>query len=218
MACDFSISADTARFGQAGPKHGSAPDGGSTDFLDLFVGIERSMQSIARCDQWSAHKALRYGLLTSITPVLKNPEGEWIPNPFVRLEETDSFGNEIFGDYKTGEERKEAKETFSECETDFTKLDKEVNDTCYSLALTMPGCLTKSIQSVRKKKLEHWQKNSETNRSWLALNMMTEAKAGFRAFNEGSKGNREVDFLELRRRLAGGEPWTEELVEELIPE
>ncbi|MGD2135616.1 MAG: enoyl-CoA hydratase-related protein, partial [Gemmatimonadales bacterium] len=30
MACDFSIAADTARFGQAGPKHGSAPDGGST--------------------------------------------------------------------------------------------------------------------------------------------------------------------------------------------
>ncbi|MEE9311758.1 MAG: enoyl-CoA hydratase-related protein, partial [Planctomycetota bacterium] len=38
MACDFSIAVDTARFGQAGPKHGSAPDGGSTDFLPLMVG------------------------------------------------------------------------------------------------------------------------------------------------------------------------------------
>src|SRR5512140_2294160 len=39
MACDFSIAQDLALFGQAGPKHGSAPDGGSTDFLPLFVGI-----------------------------------------------------------------------------------------------------------------------------------------------------------------------------------
>ena len=37
MACDFSIAHDLARFGQAGPKHGSAPDGGSTDFLHLFL-------------------------------------------------------------------------------------------------------------------------------------------------------------------------------------
>ena len=41
MACDFSIAQDLARFGQAGPKHGSAPDGGATDFLPLFVGIEQ---------------------------------------------------------------------------------------------------------------------------------------------------------------------------------
>ena len=39
MACDYSIAQDLARFGQAGPKHGSAPDGGSTDFLPLFTGL-----------------------------------------------------------------------------------------------------------------------------------------------------------------------------------
>src|SRR5512144_2043418 len=33
MACDFSIASDMARFGQAGPKHGSAPVGRATDFL-----------------------------------------------------------------------------------------------------------------------------------------------------------------------------------------
>ena len=42
----------------------------------------------------------------------------------------------------------------------------------------------------------------ETNRAWLGLNMMTEAKAGFRAFNEGARGAREVDFVKLRRLLA----------------
>src|SRR3972149_5056233 len=41
MACAFTVSGDHARYGQAGPKHGSAPDGGSTDFLDLYVGVGR---------------------------------------------------------------------------------------------------------------------------------------------------------------------------------
>jgi len=81
----------------------------------------------------------------------------------------------------------------------------------------MPDCLTKTIESLRKKKLEHWLANCETNRSWLALNMMTEAKAGFRAFNEGPRHNREPDFIELRRALAEATPWSEELVERILP-
>jgi 6-oxo-cyclohex-1-ene-carbonyl-CoA hydrolase len=39
MACDFSIAQDLARFGQAGPKHGSAPIGGATDFLPHMIGL-----------------------------------------------------------------------------------------------------------------------------------------------------------------------------------
>src|SRR5678815_5272523 len=68
MACDFSVAQDLARFGQAGPRHGSAPDGGSTDFLALFVGIEAAMQSCTLCEPWSAHKAHRLGLLSRIVP------------------------------------------------------------------------------------------------------------------------------------------------------
>ena len=80
----------------------------------------------------------------------------------------------------------------------------------------MPGCLSKTLESVRKQKLEHWDRNRESNRAWLALNMMTEGRTGFRAFHEGGKERREVDFLELRRRLAAGEPWSEELTEAMI--
>jgi 6-oxo-cyclohex-1-ene-carbonyl-CoA hydrolase len=47
--------------------------------------------------------------------------------------------------------------------------------------------------------------------------MMTEAKLGFRAFNEGAKGNREVDFSELRRRLANGDTWTDSFIDEMMP-
>ena len=53
---------------------------------------------------------------------------------------------------------------------------------------------------MRKHKLEHWNANKENTRAWLGLNMMTEARAGFRAFNEGTKEDREVDFVALRRR------------------
>ena len=82
--------------------------------------------------------------------------------------------------------------------------------------MTMPGCLTKTIESLRKHKLEHWNANCETNRSWLGLNMMTEGRTGFRAFHEGSREGREADFLLLRRRLAEGRMWDEELIEEVL--
>jgi 6-oxo-cyclohex-1-ene-carbonyl-CoA hydrolase len=99
---------------------------------------------------------------------------------------------------------------------DLSGLDAAVDGLVFKLAHTMPGCLTKTIESVRKHKLNHWDRNRESNRAWLALNMMTEARAGFRAFNEGTKSCREADFLLLRRRLAEGAAWGDELTEEVI--
>ena len=91
-----------------------------------------------------------------------------------------------------------------------------VDDLVWKLANTMPGCLSKTVGSVRKHKLEHWDRNRESNREWLGLNMMTEARAGFRAFHEGGKECREADFLLLRRRMAEGASWGEPLTEEVI--
>ena len=85
------------------------------------------------------------------------------------------------------------------------------------LLYTMPDCLIKTTESIRKHKLEHWDQNKESNRAWLALNMMTEAKAGFRAFHYGTKQQREVDFVKLRQRLAEGASWGDELIEEIAP-
>jgi 6-oxo-cyclohex-1-ene-carbonyl-CoA hydrolase len=47
--------------------------------------------------------------------------------------------------------------------------------------------------------------------------MMTEGRAGFRAFNEGPKDDREVDFIALRQALARGEGWSDELTERIQP-
>ncbi len=219
MACDFTIAQDLARFGQAGPKHGSAPDGGSTDFLHLFVGVELAMFSCTVCDPWSAHEALRFGLLTEITPALK-VDGKFVPNPLVRTDKWvgKKTGEIIFGKMKRGDELAKAKELMKSGEVDLSLLDEAVDRMCTKLMMTFPNCLSKTINSIRKKKLEHWDQNKETNRDWLALNMMTEAKAGFRAFNDGPRGDREVDFIKLRQLLAEGKEWNEDVHEAISPQ
>ena len=216
MACDFSVAQDLALIGQAGPRHGSAPDGGSTDFLPLFVGVEAAMESCTLCEHWTAHKAFRLGLLAKIVPALK-VDGQFIPNPLAITDRwIDEEGRIVYGEFKRGPERAVGKELMARGEVDLSRLDREVESLVWSLAHTMPGCLTKTIESVRKHKLEHWDRNREGNRAWLALNMMTEARAGFRAFNEGTKACREVDFLLLRRLLAEGRVWDEKLTEEVL--
>jgi 6-oxo-cyclohex-1-ene-carbonyl-CoA hydrolase len=218
MACDLTIAVDTSRFGQAGPKHGSAPDGGSTDFLPLYVGISRAMESGVLCEMWSAHKAMFIGLINEIVPVLK-VDGEWIPNPMVVSDRfVDEFGNIVYGDFKIGAERDAAKGILGKAEVDLSKLDEAVENLCTKILLLMPDCVSKTINGLRKHKQWRWDNTNVTNREWLALNMMTEGKAGFRAFNEGPKGKREVDFIKLRQLLAEGHPWDDELLRAVSPQ
>ncbi len=217
MACDFSLASDLAVFSQAGPKHGSAPDGGSTDFLPLFVDIENAMFSGTLCEPWSAHRFYWLGGLTEIVPVLR-VDGRWVANPLVVTDRVlDEYGRVVFGQWKSGREKEEAKELLARGTVDLSLLDQAVDAMCTKLLYTMPDCLTKTIESLRKHKLEHWDRNKETNRAWLALNMMTEANAGFRAFHYGTKDRREVDFILLRRRLAEGARWSEDLIREIAP-
>ena len=217
MACDYSVASDLARFGQAGPKHGSAPDGGSTDFLHLFVGIAHAMESCTICEPWSAYKAQRLGLLNGVVPVLRD-NGHFMPNPAVVTDRwIDEHGAIVHGDLRRGDALVAAKARIAKGQIDLSPLDEAVNGLATKLLCTMPECLIKTIESLRKKKLEHWHRNAETNRAWLALNMMTEARAGFRAFNEGPPGRREVDFIELRRRLARGEAWDDEMFRAIHP-
>ena len=82
----------------------------------------------------------------------------------------------------------------------------------------MPDCTTKTVESMRKHKLEHWHQNRESNRAWLALNINTEAKAGFPAFHYGTRETgRQCDFLKLRRLLAEGREFNDDLIKEISP-
>lgn len=217
MACDFSIASDLAVFGQAGPKHGSAPDGGSTDFLHLYVGIERAMFSCTLCEMWTAYEAKTIGLITEVVPVLKI-DGKSVRNPQVVTDRwLDDSGEVVYGRRKSGADAAAAKELMAKGQIDLEPLDKAVNAMATKILYMMPDCINKTLNSMRKKKLEHWDRNQQSNRDWLGLNMMTEAKAGFRAFNEGSKENREIDFIKLRQMLAEGHPWNDEMLNAILP-
>ena len=103
MACDFSVAQDLARFGQAGPKHGSAPIGGATDFLPPVIGAERAMAACVLCEPFSAHKAYHWGMLTDIAPALK-VDGKFVANPLVETQRfADEYGRIVFGEFKTGD-------------------------------------------------------------------------------------------------------------------
>ncbi len=218
MACDFSVAQDLANFGQAGPKHGSAAIGGSTDFLPVMIGCEQALVSGTLCEPFSAHKAYRLGIVSGIVPALK-VDGKFVANPTVVTDRMlDDFGRIVHGEFKTGDEFKAGRETIKAGEIDLGPLDDAVESLCAKLLETFPECMTKSLEELRKPKLDSWNRNKENSRAWLALNMMNEARAGFRAFNEGNREiGREIDFVKLRQALAQATPWTPELIESLMP-
>lgn len=218
MACDFTISHDLANFGQAGPKHGSAAIGGATDFLPVMIGCEQAMVSGTLCEPFSAHKAARLGIIADVVPALKI-DGKFVANPTVITDQMlDAYGRVILGEFKTGSAFKEGRELLKTGEVDLSMLDEKVEELCAKLIETFPECMTKSLEELRKPKLQAWNQNKENSRAWLALNMMNEARTGFRAFNEGNKETgREIDFVKLRQGLAKGVPWTEELIDSLMP-
>jgi 6-oxo-cyclohex-1-ene-carbonyl-CoA hydrolase len=218
MACDFTIAQDLARFGQAGPKHGSAPIGGATDFLPVAVGVERAMVACVLCEPFSAHEAYFMGMITDVVPALK-VDGQFIANPVVETARiVDEFGRLAFGKPKTGDALKAGQALMKRGTIDLGLLDEKVEGLCTKLLYTFPECTTKTVEELRKPKLEAWNRNKENARAWLALNMMTEARAGFRAFNEGTRETgREIDFIELRRALAANAHWSDELTESVMP-
>ena len=218
LACDFSVSQDLANFGQAGPKHGSSALGGATDFLPLMVGAEQAMVSGTLCVPVSAHRAADLGIISGLVPALK-VGGKFIANPTVITDQMlDEYGRVIHGEFKTGDALKEGKALLKEGEVDLSLLDEVVEDLCSKLLETFPECLTKSLEELRKPKLDTWNRNKENSRAWLALNMMGEARAGFTAFNEGTKETgREIDFVKLRQAMAKGVSWSKEFTESLMP-
>jgi 6-oxo-cyclohex-1-ene-carbonyl-CoA hydrolase len=181
------------------------------------IGADRAMVACVLCEPFSAHKAYHWGLLADIAPALK-VDGKLVANPLVETQRyADEFGRIVYGDFKTGDAAKAGKALMAKGTADLSALDARVEAICAKLLLTFPDCTTKTIEELRKPKLEAWNRNKENHRAWLALNMMTEARAGFRAFNEGTKDDREVDFIALRQAIARGEGWSDALTEAIQP-
>jgi 6-oxo-cyclohex-1-ene-carbonyl-CoA hydrolase len=216
MACDLALSSDTAIFGQAGPRHGSAPDGGSTDFLPWYLTIEDAMWNCVSCELWSAYKMKRLGLISKVVPVLKDGD-RFIRNPAVIIDRYIDDGEIVYGDFVKGDEGKKAREFLKTATTDFALLDKAVNEMVWTFTNLMPHCLIKSIEGIRMKKKFFWDVSKTINRHWLASNMATEAFLGFNAFNTKKiTGQDVVDFIRYRQLLAEGHPMNDTLFEEVL--
>ncbi len=218
MACDLAISSDLAIFGQAGSKHGSAPDGGSTDFLPWYLGIEDAMWNCISCEMWSAYKMKMKNLISKVVPVLKI-DGKWVRNPMIVTDRYIDDGEIVYGEYKTGEAFKEAKAIVKahQANSDFELLDKEVRKIVWTFANLFPGCLIKSIDGIRQKKKFFWDIMKNPNRHWLAANMGGEAFLGFGAFNTKKiTGSSTIDFIKLRQNIAERKVWDMEMFAEVI--
>jgi 2-ketocyclohexanecarboxyl-CoA hydrolase len=68
VVCDLSIAADTAIFGQTGPKVGSVDPGFGTAYLARVVGEKKAREIWYLCRQYSAADALAMGLVNAVVP------------------------------------------------------------------------------------------------------------------------------------------------------
>ena len=214
MATDLTVSSDLAIYGQAGPKHGSAPDGGSTDFLPWFLSMEDAMYNCVSCETWSAYKMKAKGLLTKVVPVLKK-DGQWVRNPQVRTDTYVDDGEIVYGEAVA--DPAAAKALMAQCTTDFELLDKEVNRLIWKFANLFPHCLVKSIEGIRGKKKFFWDALKTANRHWLAANMNHEAWLGLNAFDaKKTTGKDVIDFIKYRQLVAQGALFDEAFAEQVL--
>ncbi|MCW5595115.1 MAG: 6-oxocyclohex-1-ene-1-carbonyl-CoA hydratase [Rhodocyclaceae bacterium] len=216
MATDLTISSDLAIYGQAGPKHGSAPDGGSTDFLPWFLNMEDAMYNCVSCETWSAYKMKAKNLLTKVVPVLKK-DGKWVRNPLVRTDTYVDDGEIVYGEPVSKEEAAKARELMGQCTVDFELLDKAVNEIIWKFSNLFPHCLIKSIEGIRAKKKFFWDQAKLPNRHWLAANMNHEAWLGFNAFDAKKiTGKDVIDFIKYRQLVAEGAVFDEKFAEQVL--
>lgn len=68
ILCDLSLAADTAKFGQTGPKVGSFDAGYGAGYLADIVGQKKAREIWYLCRQYTAAEALEMGLVNKVVP------------------------------------------------------------------------------------------------------------------------------------------------------
>lgn len=71
---DFTIAADNATFGQAGPRVGSPADGWIAAYLTRVVGSKKAREMWMLCRKYNAQQALEMGLINEVAPLDKVEE------------------------------------------------------------------------------------------------------------------------------------------------
>ena len=67
--CDFTIAADNAVFGQAGPRVSSPADGYFVPYLTKVVGAKKARELWMLCRKYKADEALEMGLVNTVVPL-----------------------------------------------------------------------------------------------------------------------------------------------------
>ena len=214
QACDFTVAADTAAFGQVGTRHGSTPTGGSTDFLPWNLSMEQAMWQATANEAWSSYKMERLGLITKAIQIKKNDKGEYVRDPRVITDKYVDGGEIVYGENKKGEELKKATAELKGLKTDWSLFDGYIDRMVWTLTNTTFLCLMNTIESIRVKKRFFWDLMKSSQIYWLAANMNSEAYLGFNAFNtQKLTGMRTIDFIKYRQLLAEGHAFDDELDE-----
>jgi 2-ketocyclohexanecarboxyl-CoA hydrolase len=68
VACDLAVAAQSATFGQTGPRVGSSPVTGATNVLGVQIGEKRAKEMALLCRRYSAAQALELGLVNQVVP------------------------------------------------------------------------------------------------------------------------------------------------------
>jgi naphthoate synthase len=71
VLCDITIAADTARFGQTGPRVGSFDAGYGSAYLARVVGEKKAREIWYFCRQYTAEEAVQMGLVNKVVPAAK---------------------------------------------------------------------------------------------------------------------------------------------------
>ncbi len=77
--CDFTIAADNAKFGQAGPKVSSPADGFFVPYLTKVVGAKKAREMWMLCRRYPADECERMGLVNKVVPLdeLESAVDDW---------------------------------------------------------------------------------------------------------------------------------------------
>jgi 2-ketocyclohexanecarboxyl-CoA hydrolase len=68
LICDLTIAAETAVFGQVGPKMGSVDPGFGTAYMARVIGEKRAREVWYLCRRYSARDALALGMVNAVVP------------------------------------------------------------------------------------------------------------------------------------------------------
>ncbi|MFJ5769510.1 1,4-dihydroxy-2-naphthoyl-CoA synthase [Psychrobacillus sp. NPDC093180] len=79
VICDLTIAADTAKFGQSGPKVGSYDAGFGSAYLARIVGEKKAREIWYLCEQYTAEECKEMGLVNKVVPAneLQQAAQEW---------------------------------------------------------------------------------------------------------------------------------------------